>query len=180
MTSLETSNFQFPLFAAGDVTSWLVDFNGAMRDIDTALAAVKTTAETAGTNATAAQGSIAQINQQLISINNSISSINTSISQINNWTNETVTMSIGNFNRAVCYLNSKLKLAKLLLTGTIPATNANTKLGELNLTPFTSPYLGIADANGNNINLFISSGDIYSNSNLEAGVLSAAIVFPIA
>lgn len=78
MTSLETSNFQFPLFAAGDVTSWLVDFNGAMRDIDTALAAVKTTAETAGTNATAAQGSITQINQQLVSINNTLSS--------NSWT----------------------------------------------------------------------------------------------
>lgn len=76
MTSERTSNFGLPLYTANDITSWLVDFNGAMNEIDTAMQGVKTIADQAGTDATGAAGSVAEINQTLVNIQNSLAGIN--------------------------------------------------------------------------------------------------------
>ena len=53
-----TTNYHLPQFVGTDKPAWLVDFNSAMSDIDTAVKNASDTATTAGTKATANEGAI--------------------------------------------------------------------------------------------------------------------------
>ena len=74
--SLRTANYKLSKYAAGDVTSWLVDFNGNMDKIDTQMKAIADENE-------ASKGQIAALEQRVATaenkINNNTESINSLI-----------------------------------------------------------------------------------------------------
>ena len=72
-----TTNYELPIFIGTDKPAWLVDWNGAMTAIDTALHQVEGKADQAGTDIGGIESSISTINSTLTSINNAVSQIPT-------------------------------------------------------------------------------------------------------
>lgn len=110
-----TTTYQLPIFVGSDVPSWLTDWNGAMTDIDTAIAAAKTTADgaalTAGnassgvaTNANAITALQTTVGNHTTAISNNAGSINTINSLIGNGvpttTDQTIIGAINEINAA--------------------------------------------------------------------------------
>lgn len=90
-----TTNYSLPLFVPTDKPAWLVDWNGAMSAIDTAIKQAQTTADSAGTDIGTLQGDIVSINAALTSVNSAVSQLrldtNTNTGNIN-----TINSLIGN------------------------------------------------------------------------------------
>lgn len=85
-----TANYGLPVFVSSDVPSWLTDWNGAMGDIDTAIAAAKAAADSAllasgnnTANITTIQGQITTINGTLGTHTTQIGTISGNINTIN-------------------------------------------------------------------------------------------------
>lgn len=70
-----TTNYELPVFIGTDKPAWLVDWNGAMNAIDTAIKQAETKADTAGVD-------IGSIQSDIITINSSLSTLNGSVSQL--------------------------------------------------------------------------------------------------
>lgn len=70
-----TTNYSLPLFVPTDKPAWLVDWNGAMSAIDTAIKQAQTTADSAGTDIGTLQSDIANINAALTTVNNAVSQL---------------------------------------------------------------------------------------------------------
>ena len=70
-----TTNYSLPLFIPTDKPAWLVDWNGAMSAIDTAIKQAQTAADIAGTDIGTLQGDIVSINAALTSVNNAVSQL---------------------------------------------------------------------------------------------------------
>lgn len=81
--NMSTPNYDLPIFTATSIPSWLVDWNGAMNKIDSALATINSGLNAAETNVTALQGSVSTLNQNFITLNNNISSLTADINMIN-------------------------------------------------------------------------------------------------
>lgn len=90
-----TANYGLPVFVSSDVPSWLTDWNGAMGDIDTAIAAAKAVADSAllasGTNTS----DITTINGQITTLQNTVGTHTTQIGTISGNIN-TINSLIGN------------------------------------------------------------------------------------
>ena len=85
-----TANYSLPIFVSSDVPSWLTDWNGAMGDIDSAIAAAKAAADSAllasgnnTTDITTIQGQITTINGTLGTHTTQIGTISGNINTIN-------------------------------------------------------------------------------------------------
>ena len=85
-----TANYGLPIFVSSDVPSWLTDWNGAMGDIDTAIAAAKATADSAllasgnnTTDITTIQGQITTMQTTIGTHTTQIGTISGNINTIN-------------------------------------------------------------------------------------------------
>lgn len=173
MTSERTSNFGLPLYTANDITSWLVDFNGAMNEIDTAMQGVKTIADQAGTDATGAAGSVAEINQTLVNIQNSIANINNSITSI--WKSGELTggNSIEGLSYALRYREAS-KMATITFTFTARSTiTYNTVLISGLPNAIFSTHNGFMTANSTSeitlISINFNGSNVLSNTAIPSG-----------
>lgn len=70
-----TTNYELPIFVGSDKPAWLVDWNGAMTAIDTAIHTAEGKADQAGTDIGGIESSISTINSTLTSINNAVSQL---------------------------------------------------------------------------------------------------------
>lgn len=70
-----TTNYSLPLFVPTDKPAWLVDWNGAMSAIDTAIKQAQTAADMADTDIGTLQSDIVSINAALTSVNNAVSQL---------------------------------------------------------------------------------------------------------
>lgn len=91
----QTAVYGLPIFLGSDVPSWLTDWNGAMGDIDTAIAAAKAAADAAASTAGAAATDIVTINGQITSLQNTVGTHTTQIGTISGNIN-TINSLIGN------------------------------------------------------------------------------------
>lgn len=160
--SLKTQNYELPLYAANDITSWLIDFNDAMTKIDSDMANIQSLANSADADVKVLTESVDNLNTSVINLNNNVTSLNNDITRINNffinkeWNitrSNNVSSSRGILN---CFYNGALFTykASISLSSTItPITFNNTSfyiLGSqtgnlLNLTPSnvsSNNYLG--------------------------------------
>lgn len=70
-----TTNYELPVFIGTDKPAWLVDWNGAMNAIDTAIKQVETKADAAGVD-------IGSIQSDIITINSALTTLNGAVSQL--------------------------------------------------------------------------------------------------
>lgn len=130
-----TTNYELPIFVGSDKPAWLVDWNGAMTAIDTAIHTAEGKADQAGTDIGGIESSISTINSTLTSINNAVSqlridtnantgSINTITSLIGNGTPTTTDKTIIG---AINEINSHAIQRSLPVRGsfTVTASSAN-------------------------------------------------------
>lgn len=90
-----TTYYELPIFLGSDKPAWLVDWNGAMNAIDTAIAQAKSAADAAQGTASTATTDIATINSSLTTISGQISSLTTAVNT-NTGSINTITSLIGN------------------------------------------------------------------------------------
>lgn len=90
-----TTNYELPIFVGSDKPAWLVDWNGAMTAIDTAIHTAEGKADQAGTDIGGIESSISTINSTLTSINNAVSQLRLD-TNANTGSINTITELIGN------------------------------------------------------------------------------------
>ena len=90
-----TANYSLPIFVSSDVPSWLTDWNGAMGDIDTAIAAAKAVADSALLASGNNTSDITTIQGQITSLQNTVGTHTTQIGTISGNIN-TINSLIGN------------------------------------------------------------------------------------
>ena len=105
-----TTHYELPSFLGGDKPAWLVDWNGAMATIDSAIYEAKQAADTASASA----GAVAS---DLATLSGTVSTLGSTISTLS----ETLTTAVGNINT----INS------LIGNGT-PTTTDQTIIGAIN------------------------------------------------
>ena len=128
-----TTNYELPIFVGSDKPAWLVDWNGAMTAIDTAIHTAEGKADQAGTDIGGIESSITTINGTLTSINNAVAqlridtnantgNINTINSLIGNGepttTDKTIIGAINEINNEVYDLNLSVSGDFTLTAGT--------------------------------------------------------------
>lgn len=90
-----TTNYELPIFVGTDKPAWLVDWNGAMTAIDTAIHTAEGKADQAGTDIGGIESSISTINSTLTSINSAVSQLRID-TNANTGSINTITSLIGN------------------------------------------------------------------------------------
>ena len=90
-----TANYSLPIFVSSDVPSWLTDWNGAMGDIDTAIAAAKAVADSALLASGNNTSDITTIQGQITSLQTTVGTHTTQIGTISGNIN-TINSLIGN------------------------------------------------------------------------------------
>lgn len=90
-----TTNYELPIFVGTDKPAWLVDWNGAMTAIDTAIHTAEGKADQAGTDIGGIESSISTINSTLTAINNAVSQLRID-TNANTGSINTITSLIGN------------------------------------------------------------------------------------
>lgn len=105
-----TTHYKLPSFLGSDKPAWLVDWNGAMATIDSAIYEAKQAADAAGTSATAVASDLATLSGTVSTQGSTISTLS-----------ETLTTAVGNINT----INS------LIGNGT-PTTTDQTIIGAIN------------------------------------------------
>lgn len=90
-----TTNYELPIFVGTDKPAWLVDWNGAMTAIDTAIHTAEGKADQAGTDIGGIESSISTINGTITSINNAVSQLRID-TNANTGSINTITSLIGN------------------------------------------------------------------------------------
>lgn len=91
----KTTNYELPIFASSDSPKWLVDWNGAMTAIDSAIYQAKQLAETAGASASAVAADLASLASTVSAQGTSISTLVDSLTTLTGTVN-TITSLIGN------------------------------------------------------------------------------------
>ena len=71
-TSKSTANYNLPIYAPTDVTSYLVTWNGAMTEIDTIIANIQSLAEKAGTDVTVVESAVNQLKTAVLQLNTAV------------------------------------------------------------------------------------------------------------
>lgn len=70
--SRKTENFNLPLYSADDVTSWLVDFNGAMTELETHLTEMRNNLATNGADLDNLEKAVANLNKTTSQLTDSL------------------------------------------------------------------------------------------------------------
>lgn len=91
----KTTNYELPIFVSSDSPKWLVDWNGAMNAIDSAIYQAKQLAETAGASASAVAADLASLASTVSAQGTSISTLVESLTTLTGAVN-TITSLIGN------------------------------------------------------------------------------------
>lgn len=90
-----TTYYKFPVFVGSDKPAWLVDWNGAMNAIDSAIHEAKTEADANATNIASLQSSVTSLSGSVESQGSSITSLTQSLTSLQGTVN-TITSLIGN------------------------------------------------------------------------------------
>lgn len=90
-----TTYYEFPVFVGSDKPAWLVDWNGAMNAIDSAIHEAKTEADANATNIASLQSSVTSLSGSVESQGSSITSLTQSLTSLQGTVN-TITSLIGN------------------------------------------------------------------------------------
>ena len=105
-----TANYGLPIFLGSDVPSWLTDWNGAMGDIDTAIAAAKAVADSA-----------------LLASGNNTSDITTIQGQIT-----TLQTTVGTHTTQIGTISGNINTINSLIGNGTPTTTDQTIIGAIN------------------------------------------------
>ena len=105
-----TANYGLPIFLGSDVPSWLTDWNGAMGDIDTAIAAAKAVADSA-----------------LLASGNNTSDITTIQGQIT-----TLQTTVGTHTTQIGTISGNINTINSLIGNGTPTTTDQTLIGAIN------------------------------------------------
>ena len=90
-----TTYYEFPVFVGSDKPAWLVDWNGAMNAIDSAIHEAKAEADANATNIASLQSSVTSLSGSVESQGSSITSLTQSLTALQGTVN-TITSLIGN------------------------------------------------------------------------------------
>lgn len=90
-----TTYYEFPVFVGSDKPAWLVDWNGAMNAIDSAIHEAKAEADANATNISSLQSSVTSLAGSVESQGTSITSLTQSLTSLQGTVN-TITSLIGN------------------------------------------------------------------------------------
>ena len=71
-TSKSTTNYNLPIYAPDDVTSWLVTWNGAMTELDKIISNVQKMAEAAGADVTLVEQAVEQLKTSVQQLNTAV------------------------------------------------------------------------------------------------------------
>lgn len=146
-----TTNYSLPLFVPTDKPAWLVDWNGAMSAIDTAIKQAQTAADIAGTDIGTLQGDI-------VSINAALTSVNSAVSQLRLDTNSNT----GAINT----------IQELIGNGT-PVTTDKTIIGAINeIYGYEEEIYTLDDVTPNNITISSVLGTVDTSATSGTGVKS--------
>ena len=70
--SISHTNYNLPIYAPDDVTSWLVTWNGAMTELDKIISNVQKMAEAAGTDVTLVEQAVEQLKTSVQQLNTAV------------------------------------------------------------------------------------------------------------
>ena len=158
----KTTNYEFPVFIGTDKPAWLVDWNGAMNLIDTAIKQAETKADQAGTD-------VGSIQSDIITINSSITTLNNAVSQLRIDTNANT----GAINT----------IQELIGNGT-PTTTDHTIIGAINeinakVLDFTFSQHNVAVASSNITVASSTNVNCLLNVNKKVGKIYGFIAGPV-
>ena len=71
-TSKSTANYNLPIYAPDDVTSWLVTWNGAMTELDNIISNVQKIAEKSGADVTVVEAAVEQLKTAVQQLNTAV------------------------------------------------------------------------------------------------------------
>lgn len=112
-----TTHYNLPSFLGSDKPAWLVDWNGAMASIDSAIYEAKTTADSAVTAAAAVASDLATLSGTVSTQGSSITTLS-----------ETLTTAVGNINT----INGNITTINSLIGNGTPTTTDQTIIGAIN------------------------------------------------
>lgn len=81
--SLKTQNYELPIFVADDIPAWLVDWNNAMTEIDTAIASAKQSGTDAESAVANMQESISTLSSTVLTLSNNYAKIQSDLTDLN-------------------------------------------------------------------------------------------------
>ena len=112
-----TTHYELPSFLSTDKPAWLVDWNGAMATIDSAIYEAKQAADSAGTSATAVASDLATLSGTVSTQGSTISTLS-----------DTLTTAVGNINT----INGNITTINSLIGNGTPTTTDQTIIGAIN------------------------------------------------
>lgn len=112
-----TTHYSLPSFLGSDKPAWLVDWNGAMSAIDSAIYEAKSTADSAVTAAAAVASDLATLSGTVSTQGSSITTLS-----------ETLTTAVGNINT----INGNINTINSLIGNGTPTTTDQTLIGAIN------------------------------------------------
>ena len=112
-----TTHYSLPSFLGSDKPAWLVDWNGAMASIDSAIYEAKSTADSAVTAAAAVASDLATLSGTVSTQGSSITTLS-----------ETLTTAVGNINT----INGNINTINSLIGNGTPTTTDHTLIGAIN------------------------------------------------
>ena len=112
-----TTHYSLPSFLGSDKPAWLVDWNGAMATIDSAIYEAKQAADTASASASAVASDLATLSGTVSSQGSTISTLS-----------DTLTTAVGNINT----INGNITTINSLIGNGTPTTTDQTLIGAIN------------------------------------------------
>lgn len=147
--SRKTDNFNLPLYNADDATSWLVDFNGAMTDIDSSLKQLSDNVSTDGADIDNLEKAVENLNKSVSQLTDSVIKVqengksNTSaITLLQTHDNEQDTRLI-NLESETSNLESKISGLRSSVNTDITALKEKNKAQDNSITELKSTTAGL-------------------------------------
>lgn len=148
-TSKSTTNYNLPIYAPDDVTSWLVTWNGAMTELDSIIANVQKLAEAAGADVTTVESAVEALKTGVQQLNTAVTKnaddITTANSEISG-----IKVNVSNITKNVTDLDSKVSAVEkevgAAYKGVLSSTETQLTINVANMTSesmidvYTSTY----------------------------------------
>ena len=148
-TSKSTTNYNLPIYAPDDVTSWLVTWNGAMTELDSIIANVQKLAEAAGADVTTVESAVEALKTGVQQLNTAVTKnaddITTANSEISG-----IKVNVSNITKNVTDLDTKVSAVEkevgAAYKGVLSSTETQLTINVANMTSesmidvYTSTY----------------------------------------
>lgn len=146
----KTQHYELNQFVGSDIPSWLVDYNGDMRKIDTALGNIASAVATDDANITSLDGRVTTAEGTISSHSNTLNTLNTDVANLKtstatNTTNISgLTTRVGAVETSVSNINSEIGTTSIsgigdgTITGAISALNGSNNVVTLTGTTDSS------------------------------------------